>query len=134
MHTFFNFLACRRDLCKCTVEFPVIYQSLHWLREMPTKKTFTKIIENLKGSAEWLRMPTRCCKYQKSAYADSVGVAFLTNSFHGKKKKRSSSVRRRSLGRRPHTWEYQIQIFWSIQRFGAMAGGSEMPPSLDCTL
>ena len=43
-------------------------------------------------------------------------------------------VRYRSLGRRPHTWDYQIQNFLSIQRCGAMAGGSEMPPSLDNTL
>ena len=44
------------------------------------------------------------------------------------------SVRYRSLGRRPHTWDYQIQVFLSIQRSGAMSGGSEMPLSLDCTL
>ena len=56
--------------------------NLHWLREMPTQKN---IYENQVGSAEWLRMPTRCCKYLKFAYADSVGVPFLTNSFHGKK-------------------------------------------------
>ena len=29
---------------------------------MPTQKN---IYENLVGSAEWLRMPTRCCKYLK---------------------------------------------------------------------
>ena len=76
----------RRDLCRYTYEYPARYQSLHWLREMPTRKN---IYENLIGSAEWLRMPTRCCKYHKFAYADSVGVPFLTNSFHGKKKRSS---------------------------------------------
>ena len=85
MHTFSNFLACRRDLRRytSTVEYPAIFQSVHWLREMPAQK---KIYENLIGSAEWLRMPTRCCKYHKFAYADSDGVSFLTNSFPGKKK------------------------------------------------
>ena len=40
------------------------------------------------------------------------------------------SVPYRSLGTRPHTSD---PSFLSIQRFGAMAGGSEMPPSLECT-
>ena len=43
------------------------------------------------------------------------------------------SVRYRSLGRRPHTWDYQIQAFLSIQRFGTMARRSEIPSSLECT-
>ena len=43
------------------------------------------------------------------------------------------SVRYRSLGRRPHTWDYQIQVFLSIQRFGTMNRGSEIPSSLEYT-
>ena len=34
------------------------------------------------------------------------------------------SVRHRSLGRSPHTWDYQNSNFLSIQRFGTMARGS----------
>ena len=53
---------------------------------MPTQK---KLYENLIGSAEWLRMPTRFCKYHKFAYLYSIGVPFLIKPFHGKKKRRS---------------------------------------------
>ena len=45
------------------------------------------------------------------------------------------SVRHRSLlGREAAHLGLSNPRFLSIQRSGAMAGGSEMPPSLDCTL